>query len=426
MTMAKKRDFLDDIIDIQGNLDAVRNPLGGLANALTATPDEVKTWNPADYKERPRANVSSCIACLSRDEDSCQACRDVCPVDAIRVEEGGIEISDACRKCGLCVAACPTEAFVALQLSPKRLYDRIAGAASSHEECYVTCTRALGRLPEENEVVLPCLGAVTPEVWFAVLADYPNVSAYLPLGICDRCRTVTGELALSDAIAIGETLSEQPLGLAVDEGELDHAKRRSWERKEFVNKVAKAGTQVLGRANPGVSVAQMVVDRLQQHTQQINKLQDTLDRMCGTPSDSRRRSLTQGRQLVLATLQKHPELVEHFELPVPACDPTLCNACGDCVHACPVRAIDLDRRGRIKVEPAFCVGCGSCVVACDQEALELVDGDVTELLVPDEEAERRAKAEAKQRAEVERIKEQGKKTLDKGLEVLEGLSDQKE
>lgn len=37
---------------------------------------------------------------------------DVCPVNAIEVEEDAIEILDSCRKCGLCAAACPTEAII--------------------------------------------------------------------------------------------------------------------------------------------------------------------------------------------------------------------------------------------------------------------------------------------------------------------------
>ena len=48
--MAEKRDFLDDIIDISQDFQAIRNPLADIANALAAEPGEVPVWNPADYK----------------------------------------------------------------------------------------------------------------------------------------------------------------------------------------------------------------------------------------------------------------------------------------------------------------------------------------------------------------------------------------
>ena len=103
-----------------------------------------------------------------------------------------------------CAAACPTGGDELPQdQNPNSCNDKIAGAAASHTTVY-RHARALRRRPRENEIVLACIGDVTPEVWFAVLADYSNVSAYLPLGICDHCKTTTGEEMLGDAIATAE------------------------------------------------------------------------------------------------------------------------------------------------------------------------------------------------------------------------------
>ena len=41
----------------------------------------------------------------------CGACVDICPVDAIKVENDKAEISDACVECGVCVNQCPVEAI---------------------------------------------------------------------------------------------------------------------------------------------------------------------------------------------------------------------------------------------------------------------------------------------------------------------------
>ncbi|MFR8956919.1 MAG: 4Fe-4S dicluster domain-containing protein, partial [Collinsella intestinalis] len=110
--MAEQHDMFDDIIEISKGVDALKNPFGGITDALLGTVDESKPhWNPADYKERPRVNCIPCLACKS-EKSSCHACMDVCPVNAIEIEDGAIDVLDSCRKCGLCVAACPTEAFV--------------------------------------------------------------------------------------------------------------------------------------------------------------------------------------------------------------------------------------------------------------------------------------------------------------------------
>ncbi len=162
-----KHDLIDDLVDLKRDWDAVSNPLGTVTSALSIDPDaKVPTWNPADYKVRPRANVLNCTRCATRDAGTCSKCIDACPVGAIKIEGYSIEIADDCRKCGLCVSACESEAFIDHLHTPRKIYDQIVQAAVSHEQCYVTCTRALGRIPRDNEVVLPCVGIVPPEVWF--------------------------------------------------------------------------------------------------------------------------------------------------------------------------------------------------------------------------------------------------------------------
>ena len=71
-------------------------------------------------------------------------------------------------------------------------------------------------MPRENEVVVACVGDITAETWFSVLADYPNVSVYLPLGVCDKCRNTGGEDILGEAIATAEEWSGTGMGLEVD------------------------------------------------------------------------------------------------------------------------------------------------------------------------------------------------------------------
>jgi NAD-dependent dihydropyrimidine dehydrogenase PreA subunit len=41
----------------------------------------------------------------------CGSCEYVCPVEAIKIEGGKVEISDDCVECGACVSECPVEAI---------------------------------------------------------------------------------------------------------------------------------------------------------------------------------------------------------------------------------------------------------------------------------------------------------------------------
>ena len=421
--MAQKHDMFDDIIDISKGLDVLKDPFGSVTDALLGVAtDDAPHWNPADYKEKPRANTIPCLACRY-EKSGCRACQAVCPVDAIDIEDGGIDIRDNCRKCGLCAPACPTEALVSPRLQPKRLYDDIASAAAAHETAYVTCTRALKRIPRDNEVVVACVGDVPAEVWFSIMADYPNVSVYLPLDVCTACRNAKGEEMLGDAIATAEEWSGAGMGLEVDAKALTCVKRREYERKEFMDNIMRTTGLAVSKLNPATAALTSVTQRLREHANRISALEKTLNSACGTTAQKNRRILTQRRQLLLSTLQAHPELAGNVEVQVPSCDQMACTMCGACVEQCPTYAVDLAANGRLAIEPAYCIGCGLCVEVCSDGALAMAPFAGEELIVPDPEAEKKAAQAAQARKEAAEAKAKAKKTLNKVLDGVEKLAD---
>lgn len=420
--MANERDFIDEMIEIQKDWKAVSNPLGNLATALTTEAAPEKPWDPSQFKFTARGNASACSRCSSKNPSVCSACLDACPVNAIAIKDGSIKVSSACRKCGLCISVCPTDAMTDGHNTPRKIYDRIVKAAASHEMCYVTCTRALGRNPQDNEVVLPCVGTVPTAVWFSVLSDYKNVSVYLPLGICDRCRTRTGEEVYVDQIARAEKLTTRPVGLECDEGQMSRKKKRSFERREFMESLVRSGQQALAISNPALASARAIAKRLEEHTRQINQLQKTLEQVCGaTTNQHKRRVLTQKRSLELSTFQNHPRLAERVKVKAPVCDSSRCSMCGECAKVCPTHTIELDDAGHFSVEAVYCLSCKACVAACPEKALKLKRVDAEKLIVPDPDAERREEELKKQKVELERLKKEGRAKLGKAAKALEKL-----
>ena len=417
----EKRDLIDDFIDIKNDFQSLSNPVQDIAGALAANPEDVDAWNPADYKDKPRGNVNSCISCMGKNHDACTKCQDVCPTKSIDLSDGSIEIADNCRKCGLCVAVCPSGSLTAPKINPRRLYERIVRAASAYEHAYVTCTRAIGRRPQDNEVVLPCLGDVPAEVWYTILIDYPNVSAYLPLGVCDRCRNTTGEETLGEQIELAEQMSGKGLGLEVDEGALDYTKNHAFERKEFLDSLGKQGMAAIGAANPAVAMARSITAKIDENTRRINAITHAVEGATAPAPTRKRRVLTQRRQLMMTTLQRHPKLAVRLTPKAPTCDPAKCNLCGDCVDICPVRACELTDNGVFKVERTYCVECGACLKACSEGALTYESYNPSELVIPDKEEIERKKRQAEQKAEVEKLKKQGREQLKRGLDFLEKL-----
>jgi len=412
--VAQERDMLDDLIDIQRDWEKVSNPLGDIADSLV-DPNKARVFNPADYKGRPRTNSVYCLQIASGRHDVCSRCLDTCPSNAIEIGPKVMNITDDCRECGLCLSVCPTEAIQLPKLMSKQLYDKIARTASIYEQCYVTCTRALGRYPKDNEVLLPCVGVLTPELWFSLLVDYDNICVYLPVGICDRCRTTTGEEVYVDHISKAEEWSGFSVGLEADEANLNHEQTRAYKRGQFVQNMARTGQNVLLAGNPTLLGAKAVAARIKRHTQKVSDMQKALEEAVGGKTSSNRRHvLTQSRKLMLSTIQDSPVLANVFDLEMPVCDSSLCSMCGDCVRACPVHACDLDQGGHFSVEPAYCLNCGACVKVCEDEALHMEPVDPAELVVPDPNAEKYAE----QRAKVQKAKAEGREKLKKTLDAL--------
>lgn len=425
-------DFLDELINISKEFNTLKNEVTDMGDRIMGKEPTRTVWNPATYKELPEANPEMCVLC--RDEDaSCRRCFEVCPVDAIRIEDGGIEILKDCRKCGLCSMVCPTDALYTPRYAADVLYRKICGIAATGNMAYVTCTRALGHVPDEAVVVLPCVGALSPETWTSILMDYPNIAVYLPLGICDKCRTTTGEQTYMDAICTAEEWSGKNVGLETEEEDLDLDKKHDVERRDFLKNMAKSAGLTVSKVNPLTARVARAYEKLEAHQLRFDELQKTLDRLCGVTTTQKTRKLTNDRQLLLTAFKDYPDIAKNVTLRVarmradaPAKEDIDLELALEVVELCPTGALDF-ADGRFLVESSYCVGCDLCADKAP-ELLEMVEQDGETALYrfkPEAEKERQRELERKEKRAEERQQNIGKAKdfLGKAANITEKIGD---
>ena len=424
-------DFLDELINLQKEFKSFSDEMTAETAELRGATDgegkSVPVWSPGDYKVVPKVDAAMCVRC-KREDASCDMCESVCPVDAIRFsDDGDIDITSECRKCGLCVAACPTDALMSSLYSPRVIYDKVCKAAEANEMAYVTCTRALGHAPHDAEIVLPCVGAISAEVWYSILCEYGNIGVFLPRGICDKCRTTGGEEAYTEAISIGEAWSGEAVDLETREKDLILEADHQVERKQFVSNSAKSLGLNAAKINPLTAKLAHAAEKISAHSKQITELQKALDAMTGGKStNDKKRKLTGTRQLMLVALSDHPDTAQNILFDLPVINAACCTGCGDCAELCPTSAIDIVD-GVATVVSTHCVTCGLCIDVCpEEEAIGVEEFDGQRLIVDDPEAQKKIEAEEKERKQREEAREKAKTMGKRALDLLEAEADREE
>lgn len=468
-------DFLDDLIDVSEGLAEVIHPLRGIANTLsksvgnvgsgagaesTGSADNPKaSFADAAVSFQPRALSSKCSRCATKNEKACALCLEACPAHCIHINGAEILIDETrCLGCGLCFAVCPTEAFVSKETGPAnlddlQLYRSLIKRAISHEYAYVTCVHAAEQQglsstqtsaetgtatrqsflstessmsagatvnPYKNLLIVPCLAAITKEVWFAVLADFPNVGILLPPTICQCCpvnmnstraeetfpvaataeetfgaattaeetleAATTAEETFGAAIATAEVWAGTPVGLRGNRDELNRAQKRELKRAHFLGKVTDVPDALfLGKAPKSLEarcdeIVEEYVARLDAFSKRAQLKMNLGVPHAPLPPDfnkteaatrkrARAAQLTKNHLLLLATLFYHSHLHSHLAstimLEKPERDATRCTLCGACEKACMTSAIQFTEENKWKLQKEACVRCDECM-ACQK------------------------------------------------------------
>jgi ferredoxin len=337
-----------------------------------------------------------------------------------------------CVKCGLCIAACPTEALISTTTPTLKLNQLMLKAKGRAEQLLVSCPRAevllagggeqsqaalqafLALRAAENLAIVPCLGSVAKELWFALLAEIgepeqEELAVLLLPGQCDDCPVAASGAAaelMDESLSTAELWSGLPVELTDDvvayharvqrgitaalSSDAELGKREAVEQLFGGLKQSwqKAGAKQ-GRAVREVQSIRSRADAIEKTRYGANLRGNKGGVMSGGAVFSGfganslgRAKVTSRRHILLETLGLNPELAGRVELTISTTEPKLCTLCSKCIDACPLKArVRQDATegtngcdgtpAHVATDDLICEGCTACVQACETGACQL-------------------------------------------------------
>lgn len=275
----------------------------------------------------------ACLAARHK-RAACRACVLLCPVHALSVEDGKLEVdASACTRCGLCAGACPTGA-----LSVRGVDEPTVLKAGS-----VHCSKADG-----SGAQVPCLGYLTADHLLEM--GLRQESLDLVSGDCATCPWQTGGAKAAEAVNVAQGAltalgSAHSIRLVRQSG--DQAAGRSLSRRDLLNLWRSESIQV---------AKQFVPERTINHAKLPAKVPARRSRWL--------------RQVEVGNLPQ--------EQVMPAGPwkgrvvSEACNGCSICVSFCPTGAFSKgEENGEwfLLHQPAACVSCDTCVQLCPTRAV---------------------------------------------------------
>ena len=361
---------------------------------------------------------------------TCQRCVEVCPDDAITLDPGP-QISDTCTECGLCVRACPTEAFESELNRDEHLLDQ---AITHLDRCQgegdrrtlsIRCGRADS--PITGTVRVPCLGTVGENFFFgASLAGFDEVT--LIRGSCARCRLTRTSHQVSSREQRGAVsrwvldprgaeayleVRRAPRGEKTNLGAVH--RRPQQEAGEICGltpaeglmrgSIKRAGVLARGAGLGEISITTVerekvarapvgrremfvgIADRVRTSAQAVSpggegSFRERVPRKTGPNRDDGAGGSPARRFLrtLLRSERREGACPVAFDSESPwarvTVDEDRCTACGTCVSVCPTDAIEIKEEGENRVllfRPSACTNCSLCREACIEGVIDYED-----------------------------------------------------
>lgn len=324
-----------------------------------------------------RLRPEKCIRSISP-RSTCRRCLEVCPVEGIEFKDNRPSLRE-CLRCGLCSVVCPGGALEDPERTHLFILNRGRELLSGMGRVVFACTGAGEDILPDNFLLLPCLGAVAPEV-IVTLAVMGEVVFYHRPEACAHCRFGGEELFLSSFAWARQTLA------ALDVPPANLVKTAVVKQELNIKKqVGHREITGMGRRDLFRSLARGVM-------MPINKLTGSVPAQVRNAAD---RTCT--KEAILCQALKRIRPVTGFpttaKLPLASLKlARSCYLCNICSRLCPAGALALTD-DQLTYVPARCRHCGLCLAVCsvhsltwgENLSLEVIAAEVTFTLAVAEE-----------------------------------------
>lgn len=330
----------------------------------------VEKWSAGHAPIGVQAN--NCLNARDR-SSNCTTCLQVCPTEAISLEQGVQLQAEACIRCGLCLHRCPTGVFAGDDGAHKLL--RCVSQIVDHEIVEIACKyhpAPADGSHKADAVVLTngCLTMLSPAAYLG-LFGLGVKRLIVRLDACADCPLSALCPQIEETLQSASELLDSTDAIVV---ESQPPQRKARTRP------------VYSVSNPPVSRRGLL---RMMALQGASRTDDLLAEFAAHEDDEA--VLPAERRRLLAALRWNPPaegqtLPEQDFTRLQVSD--ACTACGVCVRICPTGALQIaesDGAFELTFSAAECVNCGLCINLCETHALaragtpsmeEVLDGDV--------------------------------------------------